>query len=391
MKEELDRLIRFVDKYSTNTRTHRIGEEKRKITDGFVRRSQKRKISLPSSVREILFDNISMNSDWSSLPDIIWYRVCEYLPDVNDIFNLSSTNRKLNETIENDLFWRNFIRKRFGRKILRRYCDEMFENQNRQEYLFTSKEHLAEFEKQYFQLPVAILRNGWNLIVTGAQNGNLKGFAAAKRAKFHLPKLVSKLKMSIDENVFREKFANHSNPNECLSKLIFLFLSKKIRLSFAQETFRCFDISRHEESQLAESILDDTSFFGRCAVFESRWLAALRGQFSDILPGRYGIFCRVKLILLRSEQPSDEDQFTGEFTCIPEFGVMSSIEFNVDWFDSHYSKNYSQQNKSLWFEEQMGTITVYEISTIFFGLRFWQIPYRKYTVLCDFIELKIIE
>ncbi|CAF4991122.1 unnamed protein product, partial [Rotaria socialis] len=105
--------------------------------------------------------------------------------------------------------------------------------------------------------------------------------------------------------------------------------------------------------------------------------------------------CRIKLELLRYEQPSDEDQFTGEFTCIPEYGIMSSLEWDQDWFDLRYvinnSKNQSNQTTSQWFEEQMGIITIYELSKVYFGLRIWQLPYRKYAIMCDYIELKIIE
>jgi hypothetical protein len=71
---------------------------------------------------------------------------------------------------------------------------------------------------------------------------------------------------------------------------------------------------------------------------------------------------------------------------------MSSLEWDQDWFDLHYVINNStKENNSQWFEEQMGVIMVYELSTVYFGLRIWQIPYRKYTLMCDYIELKMIE
>ena len=325
-----------------------------------------------------------MNSDWSELPDILWYSICEYLPNFIDVIHLSRTNRTLNNLINENAFWRHLIQSKFGSILLRRYCDEIFHQENSREILCASKEFLVDFEKQFLQLPAAIRRNGWNLIVTGAQKGDLHGFAAAKRAKFHLPKLVSQLKMAMNENEFRQLFSPNSSSN--LNKIIFWFLSQKIRLSFALNTSVCFD-----EFQRPKSIDDHQSFYGSVAILESRWLAALRGEFHSIIPGRYAVICRLKLELLRCEKPSDEDQFTGEFTCIPEFGLMSSIEWDQDWFDLHYVVNQNQTEKSSWFEEQMGIITVYDLSKVYFGLRIWQIPYRKYVMSCDSIELKIIE
>jgi len=270
-------------------------------------------------------------------------------------------------------------------------------NKNNVRSLCSSNEDLIEFEKQYSQLPDAILRNGWNLIVTGAQNGNMKGFAAAKRAKFYLPKLSSELKMSIDETRFRQLITNEDKQINRL-KLVYYYLSKRTVLSFAFQTFICFDPTRTNNIDRPTAVLDASSRFGSIAILDSKWLAAIRGEFQSVIPGRYAIICRMKLNLIRYEEPSDEEQFTGEFTCIPEFGVMSSFEWDQDWFDLHYvmhndnnSTNVNNQDSSQWFEEQMGIITVYEVSTVYFGLRIWQIPYRKYTVMCDSIELKIIE
>ena len=345
-----------------------------------------------SSVDKYLLKaSIKMNSNWSSLPDIIWYRICESLTDVNDLFRLSCTNRQLHELIGNPSLWRHLIRQRFGTVLLARYCNEIFLNQNKADVLCSSNEHWIEFERQYHQLPVAILRNGWNLIVTGAQNGNVAGFAAAKRAKFHLPKSVAQLKMAMDEKDFCSLVAQQTLSTKDLPKLVYIFLSKKIRLSFALESFNCFDRNRLNDVQRPKSIPDENSESGLTAVFDSRWLAAIRGEFQSIVPGRYAIICRLKLNLLKFEQPSGEDQFTGEFTCIPEYGLMSSFEWNEDWFDSHYLTHQNQTEISQWFEEQMGIITVYALSKIHFGLRIWQIPYRKYLIQCDYIELKIIE
>jgi hypothetical protein len=332
-----------------------------------------------------------MSTDWTTLPDLIWYSICEYLPKLTDIIHLSSTNHYLYHLLKENSFWRHLIRSRYGSIFLKRYCDEILTNKNNPNHLCSSNEHLIEFEKQYLQLPSTILRNGWNLIVTNAQNGNMKGFAAAKRAKFYLPKLSSQLKMAIDENLFRD-LISHSNNQTNLFKLIYYYLSKRIYLSFAYETYVCFDTTRINNINHPKIIPDSTSEFGSIAVLDSKWLAAIRGEFQSIIPGRYAIICRMKLDLLRYEQPSDEDQFTGEFTCIPEFGVMSSLEWDQDWFDLHYVINNStKENNSQWFEEQMGIITVYELSTVYFGLRIWQIPYRKYTLMCDYIELKMIE
>ena len=324
------------------------------------------------------------------LPDVIWYSICEYLPNLTDLLHLSSTNRNLHQLLEEDSLWRHLIRLRYGSVLLRRYCDEIFANKNHFSNLYASTEHLLEFEKQYSQLPSTILRNGWNLIVTGAQNGNMKGFAAAKRAKFYLPKLTSELKMAMEKRVFRQIIAPDSKQT-VLSKLIYYYLSKPIRLSFAYDSYICFDPTRLTNAQRPKTVPDLNSEFGSVAILDSKWLAAVRGEFQSILPGRYAIICRMKLTLLRYEQPSDEDQFTGEFTCIPEFGLMSSLEWDQDWFDLHYVLNNSTGETPQWFEEQMGMITVYELSTVHFGLRIWQIPYRKYTVMCDSIELKIIE
>lgn len=330
-----------------------------------------------------------MSADWSQLPDILWYSICEYLPNITDIIHLSCTNRTLYRLMDDHAFWRHLIRLRFGPILLRRYCDEIFSQHNTRENLCASIEFLLEFERQYSQLPGAIRRNGWNLMVTGAQNGDLHGFAAAKRAKFHLPKLKSALKMAMAENDFRRLIAQNSSVN--LYKLIYWFLSQKIRLSFANDSFLCLDATILDERQHPKSIVESSSDFGSVALLELRWLAAIRGEFHSIIPGRYAVICRMKLDLLRYEEPSDEDQFTGEFTCIPEFGLMSSVEWDQDWFDLHYVINRSKNQPSTWFEEQMGIITVYELSTVYFGLRIWQIPYRKYAVMCDSVQLKIVE
>jgi hypothetical protein len=336
-----------------------------------------------------------IDSDWTRLPDIIWYSICEYLPHLNDIIHLSCTNKILHDILEENAFWRHLIRRRYGSILLTRYCDEIFQNKNTDEHLHSSMACRVEFEKQYLQLPAAILRNGWNLIVTGAQNGNLNGFAAAKRAKFHLPKLVKELKLAIDEKQFREHMSHHHST--LLTKLVYVFLSKSIRMSFALETFVCFDMTSVNTVDHPQGTLDATSEFGFIAILDSRWLAAIRGEFHSIVPGRYAVTCRMKLSLLRCEQPSDDDQFTGEVTCIPEFGIMSSFEWNQDWFDLHYVINQMVTNhenvlaESHWFEEQFGIITVYELSIVYFGLRVWQMPYRKYSIMCDYIDLKIIE
>jgi hypothetical protein len=331
-----------------------------------------------------------MNSDWTTLPDIVWYSICEYLPNLTDIIHLSNTNHNLYNLLEENSFWRHLIRIRFGSILLNRYCDEIFSNKNSCKYLYSSNEHLIDFEKQYLQLPSAILRNGWNLIVTNAQNGNLKGFAAAKRSKFYLPKFSSELKMAMDEDLFRDLFFQQNNKT-VLSKLIYYYLSKRIRLSFAYQSYNCLDTTRISDVNRPKIITDVTSDFGSIAIIDSKWLAAIRGEFELIIPGRYAVICRLKLNLLLYKEPSDEDQFTGEFTCIPEFGIMSSCEWDQDWFDLHYVINNSTNENSQWFEEQMGILTVYELSKVYFGLRIWQIPYRKYTVMCDYIELKIIE
>ncbi|CAF4783522.1 unnamed protein product, partial [Rotaria socialis] len=258
---------------------------------------------------------------------LVWYSVCGYLPKLTDIIHLSCTNRNLHHVLEQDFFWRYLIRIRYGPILLKRYCDEIFSNKNNCDHLYSSDRHFVEFEKQYSQLPPAIVRNGWNLIVTDAQNGNMKGFAAAKRSKFYLPKLSSQLKMAITENRFRELVFQEDKT--ILSKLIYYYLSqRKIRLSFAYETYVCFDITRVSDANRPTIIDDTTSSFGSIAILDSRWLAAIRGEFHSIIPGRYAIFCRIKLELLRYEQPSDEDQFTGEFTCIPEYGIMSSLEWD---------------------------------------------------------------
>ncbi|CAF0809639.1 unnamed protein product [Adineta ricciae] len=334
-----------------------------------------------------------MNVDWTALPDIVWYSICEYLPKLTDILHLSNTNHHLYNLVENNSFWRHLIRIRYGSVLLQRYCDEIFSNTNNCDYLCSSTENFSEFQRQYSQLPAAILRNGWNLIVTDAQNGNMKGFAAAKRAKFYLPKYSSLLKMAIDEKTFRSAICQQNQT--ILSKLIYNYLSKRIRLSFAYETYTCFDTIRINEQHRPKTIADTASEYGVIGIFDSKWLAAVRGEFSSVLPGRYAIYCRIKLQLLRCDQPSEEDQFTGEFTCIPEFGLMSSFEWDQDWFDLHYvmnNRNETIENATCqWFEEHMGLITVYELSKIYFGFRIWQIPYRKYSVMCDYIELKVVE
>ena len=334
-----------------------------------------------------------MTFAWTDLPDVVWYLICEHLPTITDVNHLLSTNRNLYAILEKDSFWRHLIRRRYGSILLKRYCDEIFSSHNSSKHLYSSEKHLIEFEKQYSQLPPTILRNGWNLVVTGAQNGNMKGFAAAKRAKSYLPKLSSQLTMAIDENVFRG-LVRHQN-SLILSKLIYYYLSQKIRLSFAYATYTCFDRIRLNDERQPNIVNDTASDFGSVAVLDSKWLAAVRGEFHSIIPGRYAIICRMKFNLLRCKELSDEDQFTGEFTCIPEFGIMSSFEWDQSWFDLHYvannGKNENNELNSQWFEEQMGVITVYELSRVYFGLRIWQLPYRKYSVMCDYVELKIIE
>ena len=339
-------------------------------------------------------DATRLNSDWTSLPDILWYSVCEYLPNITDIIHLSCANQTLHQLCEENSFWRHLIRIRYGPVLLTRYCDELFSNKNTQENLCSSNEHRIEFEKQYLQLPAAILRNGWNLIVTGAQNGNMNGFAAAKRSKFHLPRLASKLKVAIDEAQFRELVSHQSQTNQ--GKLIYCFLSKRIRVSIALNTFVCFDTTPLNNAHHPQSLIDASSEFGSIAILDLKWLAAIRGEFASVIPGRYAVMCRMKLNLLRYEQQSNEDQFTGELTCIPDFGIMSSYEWDQDWFDLHYVMNQTTTTEqspgdSQWFEERMGTITIYELSKVYFGLRIWQIPYRKYSIMCDYIELKVIE
>ena len=335
-----------------------------------------------------------MSSDWAHLPELLWYSICEHLPDLTDIIHLASSSQNLHVILESNAFWRHLFRQRYGSVLLKRYCDDIFANKNTSESLCSSDEHWLEFERQYLQLPSAILRNGWTLIVTDAQNGNMSGFAAAKRSKFHLPKISSELKMAIDENVFRDLLA--ARTRAVLPKLVYFYLSKHLRVSFALQTSTCFDTARLPEAHQPPKVLNDAgSEFGSVAMIDARWLAGLRGHFQWIIPGRYAVRCRFKLDLLRCEQPSVDDQFTGELTCIPEFGVMNSFEWDQDWFDLHYVMHHLTDEKnhadSQWFDERMGVITVYELSKVYFGLRIWQIPYRRYAFMCDYIELNIIE
>ena len=80
-----------------------------------------------------------MSTDWTTLPDIIWYSICEYLPKLTDIIHLSSTNHNLYNLLEENCFWRRLIRIRYGSILLKRYCDEIFSNKNNCNHLYSSK------------------------------------------------------------------------------------------------------------------------------------------------------------------------------------------------------------------------------------------------------------
>ena len=87
-----------------------------------------------------------MNVDWTTLPDILWYSICEYLPDLIDIIHLSYTNHYFYNLLQENSFWRHLIRIRYGSKFLERYCNKIFSNENSCEYLYSSNEHLLDFE-----------------------------------------------------------------------------------------------------------------------------------------------------------------------------------------------------------------------------------------------------
>ncbi|CAF1253190.1 unnamed protein product, partial [Didymodactylos carnosus] len=327
--------------------------------------------------------------NWLDLPEILWYYICEHL-SVIDIVYLSQTNQKLYQLINTDPFWIHLIRTHFGQRLWHLYCNLLFHQTNTTDLLYKSTHNQQEFERQYKQLPPTILRTGWTMAITAAQNNNIKGFAAAKRAKFYFPKLKHQLKMAITEKTFRSHLIFYEFNNEklisfkqtvLLSKLVYFYLLDRKRLP-VNSMFTCFDnLNLHP---LCEK--DSTSISEYVAHVDYKWLSAVRGSFIDVIPGEYQIVVRMKLDIVRYELQREDDNFSGEFTCIPEYGLMSNYTWDGEWFEMNYALNDKN-----WFEHSMGTITVYELSEVYFGMRVWMMPYKKYQILCDYIELKIVQ
>ena len=147
---------------------------------------------------------------------------------------------------------------------------------------------------------------------------------------------------------------------------------------------------------------DCNSLTGRCVrLYSNRLgcLAGIKGQFKSVLPGIYEILCRIKLDKNNeyltyyteycSEYPEMEKTVGCYFYALADYGLdcqCNDDKMNFDWFES----NYLIYGNTIWFNQTMGIIKVFELSNIYFGFRIKRdCAYRN--ILFDYIQLNVVK
>lgn len=345
------------------------------------------------------------------LPDLVVYALSNYL-SFHDLVNLSRTCQRYSNLIDrNTDFWKRLIQKRFGYKVYERYAYEMFQNQLNSDFdLYDTDEDRKNFEKQFSKMSDLMKPYLWLWNMLNCQD-NSDGYVAYQRRKKQksFPR-TDQLRMSwtIEQlfEYYRVTKRNFTGEKICQIssyKLIYFHLIQSKRSSCLQLfpiiLYYPLPPSRRMRTTFETYELDMDSSTGQCVRLDNRFSnleLGIKGTFQSILPGIYQIICRIKLDKNEIYSPKDQKPSSPVVTdqdvecyfyALPDYGIECECDGNIlnyHWFES----NYSLYKNTMWFDQVMGQIQVFKLSTIYFGFKI--VSGHSYrTVLFDYIQLNI--
>ncbi|CAF1081113.1 unnamed protein product [Didymodactylos carnosus] len=323
--------------------------------------------------------------DWSNLPDILWYKIFKYedlLPSA--IINLSVTCKKLNNILNTDQFWSHLIYARFGWKLGKHYLEDIFmqNNVDDEHFLLRTDEDEIQIKHQFSLINEMDLSKYKFLYLNDDINFHL---AYVRTKLFESIRFDDKKQINmattidfVNKNLSYYKFNSYKKNTyyHSLHKLIYFYLIDCKRV-YAIDTvlFR-----KWKETTSLYSIREkNVVFLHGGDDFVGDYIV---GKFKSILPGTYQIICRLKLITYKNISIRN--------------GVICLFHAYADYCVNTIFKMYQQEwfaanENSDWFLHTMGTLMIYDMSTIYFKLRYVSTKsHEKYILLCDYIELKII-
>ncbi|CAF1495702.1 unnamed protein product [Didymodactylos carnosus] len=219
---------------------------------------------------------------------------------------------------------------------------------------------------------------------------DMKGYAAKERFFTYRAdmSLHDKLQMSLTFDKLQKKYPLLSQElfdSIPLSKFIYFHLTQRKRiLAVNMDSLEYCPVTERYRPPITKY---DEDLNDHVALISERYIPALRHTFKSVLPGKYEILSRLKLIKISQEFDNfDFRCLKYNFAALPEYGKAIYITHDGWWYENNYLKN-----KNNWFTDMWGTTTVYELSDIYVAMEFQlglELP--QYNVLCEYIELKIV-
>ncbi|CAF0946720.1 unnamed protein product [Rotaria sp. Silwood1] len=294
------------------------------------------------------------------LPPEILQTLTEYL-NVHDIISLSKTCRLFYTLINDDNFWIHRIHYQFPSSIAMFYTSDLFQEP---ENILTNDE---------------IRPSGFDHIRVDHE----LDIAAIKSATHYNDEAIEKrhAKMYTSKKDFLTKlqYFQFKQPNKSLEipnmKLIYFYLIDRKRTSVVD-----MNVIHRNSYYLVEQNEKD-SLTGRIIRLQQVCWLEISGRFEyDIMPGKYEVIWRMK-----SYSGSVNLGGETEFTVVPSSGKMLIRKISENDF-----QHYILEHGNHWFLINMGHIVIYEISTVFMGIRNWHNGNWKTGISWDCIELKLI-
>ncbi|CAF2454004.1 unnamed protein product [Rotaria sp. Silwood2] len=294
------------------------------------------------------------------LPPEILQTVTEYL-NVRDIISLSKTCRSFHTLVNDNNFWIHRINCQFPQAIAKLYTLDIFEEP---ENILTNDE---------------VRSSGFDH-VRGNEELDL---AAINSATHYNDEAIEKrhAKMYISKEVFLTKlqYFQFKKPKNSLKiplmKLIYFYLIDRKRTSVVNMNVI------HRNNHYLVELNDEDSLIGRIIRLQQVCWLEINGRFEhDIIPGKYEVIWRMK-----SHSHNVNMWGETEFTVVPLHGKMLIRKISENDF-----RNYVLEYGDHWFSINMGHIIIYELSTVFMGIRNWNNGNWKTGLSWDCIELKLI-
>ncbi|CAF1015951.1 unnamed protein product [Rotaria sordida] len=305
-------------------------------------------------------DNVSKVCWIFHLPSELLQTITEYL-NVRDIISLSKTCRSFYILINDDNFWIHRIHCQFPQSISKLYTLDLFQEP---ENILTQDEVRPsgfDHNRGDHELDLAAINSATHY----------NDEAIEKR---HAKMYISK------ENFFTNlQYFQYKKPKNILEipfmKLIYFYLIDRKRTSVVN----MYVIHRNDRYLVEYN--DKDSLIGRIIRLNQVCWLEISGRFEyDIMPGKYEVIWRMK-------GHSNHVNIWGEteFIVVPLHGKMLIHKISENDF-----QNYTLEHGTHWFSINMGHIIIYELSTVFMGIRNWNNGNWKTGISWDCIELKLI-